>query len=899
MNSLSLDDSTILNIQLIHDGEYHSAGASVVRREAMNTTPSCEDEPIHIPGSIQRHGFLLLLDGREEQVVAASQNAEEFLTLPLKLILGASVDAILDREVLAALRAAIHSNGTSEVLTFLGSFKMRDELYSVVTHRVQDKRVLEFERLDRLVSPELMNSVITNFVATLSKLNGETELLQAITKQVKDLTGFDRVLLYRFDEAGHGTVLTEENNGTLPSYLDLRFPASDIPQQARDLYVLNTVRTIPDATYVASPLRAAKQGQAQNVDLSMSLLRSVSPVHLEYMRNMGTLSSMSISIVCEGRLWGLISGHHSTPHSVPYLVRSACDLLTKMVSSQLVAFRTSSRLAQMMHFHAVQRRMLTHMAAENDYVAAIVSQMGDLAQVTDAEGAALIIDGHCEIHGQTPGVESVQRLATWMDAQQELMLFESRHLKREIDWADEISDVASGLLAIRISDVRQSYLMWFRPEVVRTVNWAGEPPLKSREGSNGNGVKGLHPRESFEIWKEQVRGRSAPWTEMEVESARDFRNALVTISLKRAEEAVELSEARFRQLTHALPSPVWTSDDDGLLTYVNEKWRDQGLDEHGIWYENARLGPEEETRCREHWQTVVATGAPFEAELRFRADAEGAARWNLVRSIPFVRADGSRAGWVGTCTDLTDRRERETALRMAEKLALTGRMTSVIAHEINNPLEAITNLLYLMVQELQGNASALSYLEMAQYELERISGITRQTLRWSKESIQHAEFSTVGALFEDVVRLFAGKVRNRQIKVRIEGGESIRFYGVVGQIRQVMANLVSNALDAALPNSSIWLAAACNEREIEIAVRDEGVGMNEETRRQLFHPFFSTKGDLGNGLGLYISNEIAERHGGRLEAESTLGVGTTMRLTLPAITAARETSDSGVAVEIH
>jgi light-regulated signal transduction histidine kinase (bacteriophytochrome) len=851
----------------------------------MITTSNCEDEPIRTPGSIQRHGFMLLLDKREEHVVAASENAEEFLAVPLKLILGASVDMILGREVLAALRAGIRSDETGS-LTFLGSFKMRDELYSVVTHRAGDLRVLEFERLDRLVSPELMNSVITNFVAALSKLDGETELLQAITRQVKDLTEFDRVLLYRFDQAGHGIVLTEENNGTLPSYLDLRFPATDIPQQARELYVLNSVRIIPDATYVPSPLRTINQSTVEGLDLSMSLLRSVSPIHLEYMRNMGTQSSMSISIVCDGKLWGLISGHHAKPHSVPYLVRSACDLLTRIVSSQLMAFRTASRLEKMMHFHGVHRRMLTHMAAENDYVAAIASQMSCMAQVTDADGVALIIDGHCETHGQTPGEEAIRRLAAWMDAQPEFKFFESRHLKREIVWAEEFSDVASGLLAIRISDVRQSYLMWFRPEVVRTVNWAGEPPMLRDGQSNSNRDKSLHPRESFRIWKEMVRGRSAPWTEMEIESAREFRNALVTIGLKRAEEAVELSEARFRQLTHALPSPVWTSDDDGQLTYVNQKWRDQRLGERGRWYEQVGLGAEEEARCRQLWKAAVTAGTTFEAELRFHAGAEDVERWNLVRSIPFLRADDTRAGWVGTCTDLTDRREREAALRMAEKLALTGRMTSVIAHEINNPLEAITNVLYLVGQELQGNASALKYIDMAQYELERISGITKQTLRWSKDSIQQAEFATAGALFDDVVRLFAAKIRNRHISVTIAGGESLRFYGVLGQIRQVMANLVSNALDAVPVGGRVWLEATAGEGGLEIVVRDEGEGMSEETQRQLFRPFFSTKGDLGNGLGLYISNEIVERHGGRLTVESTVGVGTMMRITLP--DAARE-----------
>jgi light-regulated signal transduction histidine kinase (bacteriophytochrome) len=859
----------------------------------MITLSNCEDEPIRIPGSIQGHGFMLLLNKPEEHVIAASENAGEFLAVPFKLILGATVDTILGREVLAALRAGTRSDETGS-LTFLGSFKMRDELYSVVTHRVGDLRVLEFERLDHLVSPELMNSVITNFVATLSKLNGETELLQAITRQVRDLTGFDRVLLYRFDQAGHGTVLAEESNGALPSYLDLRFPASDIPQQARELYVLNSVRIIPDATYVPSPLRATTQSTIEGLDLSMSLLRSVSPIHLEYMRNMGTQSSMSISIICEGKLWGLISGHHAKPHSVPYLVRSACDLLTRIVSSQLMAFRTASRLEKMMHFHGVHRRMLTHMAAENDYVAAIASQMSYLAQVTDADGVALIIDGHCEMHGHTPGERAIRRLAAWMDAQPELNFFESRHLKREIEWADEINDMASGLLAIRISDVRQSYLMWFRPEVVSTVNWAGEPPTLSDGQSNSNREKSLHPRESFRIWKEMVRGRSAPWTEMEIESAREFRNALVTISLKRAEEAVELSEARFRQLTHALPSPVWTSDDDGQLTYVNQKWRDQRLGERGRWYEQVGLGAEEEARCDQLWKTAVAAGATFEAELRFHAGSEKAERWNLVRSIPFLRADDTRAGWVGTCTDLTDRREREAALRMAEKLALTGRMTSVIAHEINNPLEAITNVLYLVGQEVQGNASALKYIDMAQYELERISGITKQTLRWSKDSIQQAECATAGDLFDDVIRLFAAKIRNRQITVTIAGGESLRFYGVIGQIRQVMANLVSNALDAVPVGGRVWLDAMTGEGGSEILVRDEGEGMSEETQRQLFRPFFSTKGDLGNGLGLYISHEIVERHGGRLSVESTLGTGTTMRISLPDVARDEVTSDSDV-----
>jgi PAS domain S-box-containing protein len=356
----------------------------------------------------------------------------------------------------------------------------------------------------------------------------------------------------------------------------------------------------------------------------------------------------------------------------------------------------------------------------------------------------------------------------------------------------------------------------------------------------------------------------------------------MTISLKRAEEAIELSEARFQQLTHVLPNLVWTADDDGQLTYVNQTWRDAGLGSEGRWFEGGRVVVEDEIRCREWWKKAVAEGAAFEEEVRFRRSADGAERWNLVRAIPFRRANQSRAGWVGTCTDLTDRREREMAFRITEKLALTGRMTSVIAHEINNPLESITNLLYLLKNEVEGNDPAREYIGLAEYELERISGITKQTLRWSKEGNQRAESGMAGAVFEDALRLFAGKIRNRQVTVEVVGGGDVAFFGVVGQVRQVMANLVSNAVDAAPVGGHIWLEATADDDTMQMIVADDGAGMSDEVQRQIFQPFYSTKGDLGNGLGLYISQEIVERHRGELIVESAVGKGTRVRVILPA-----------------
>jgi light-regulated signal transduction histidine kinase (bacteriophytochrome) len=855
--------------------EVSSAGEERMTEGLLRIGENCADEPIRVPGSIQRHGFLLLLDDGAEHVVGASENTEEFLEVPLGLILGAPLETILEREIFGALTALLHSSKDKVPLTYLGSFQMRGRFFSVVTHRVNGERILEFELTDRLVNPEMTNQLFTNFVSKLNSLRGEMELCRAITEQIADLTGFNRVLLYRFDEAGHGTVLCEHNDGTLPSYLDLRFPASDIPQQARDLYILNTVRIIPDAIYVSSPLRGLNRRPLEALDLSMSILRSVSPVHLEYMRNMGTMSSMSISIVCEGKLWGLISGHHAEPRRVPYLVRSACDLLTRLVATQLTSLATAANLQQMVHFHAVQRRMLTQMAAEINYLAAITDQMKDLIQITDAEGAALVMDGQFTVAGITPLDRDLKRLAEWMYSRPDLEVFESRHLGSQVDWASEFSEVASGLLAIRISHVRQSYVMWFRPEVLRTVRWAGEPNHHQDKNQK------LNPRKSFEIWSELVRGISEPWTEVEIESATEFRAAIMTISLKRAEEAVQLGEARFLQLTNALPHPVWTSDDDGQLTFVNQKWIEQGFGSQGRWYEQERLTKEDQRRSGNLWQAAVTQGVPFELEMRFHPPSSDVDRWNLVRAIPYFRSDGKRAGWAGTCTDLTDRRQREAVLRMTEKLALTGRMTSVIAHEMNNPLEAIINLLYLLNSRVEEDETARGYIESAERELQRISGITKQTLRWSKESVQTPQTKTAGYFFQDILQLFAGKIKNRQVTVLIEGGEDVPVYGALGQISQVMANLMANAIQAVPLGGEIRLSAGHDGDITEIKILDNGHGMNEEALRHLFEPFYSTKGDLGNGLGLYISHEIVERHGGSLIVESQVGIGTGIRVRLP------------------
>ena len=869
----------------------YSQESSPLAKEIAATEVRCEDEPIRVPGAVQQHGFLLVTDGEFQSVLIASENTDRFLMLPFRLILGAPLETLLGRELLAALRGIRHNPDAERdgLVTFLGSFRLQGEFFSVTTHSSGQDRVLEFELQDQLVGPEMMNGVITNFVGTLSRLKTEAELCDALVRQIADLTGFDRVLLYSFDGEGHGTVLSEVNNGKLPTYLGLHFPASDIPRQARDLYVLNTVRIIPNVNYDPSPLKGSPGQEVRHFDLSLSLLRSVSPTHLEYMRNMGTQASMSVSLVTDGRLWGLVSGHHAEPRLVPYLIRSACDMLTKMASTQLSSFHTASRLQQMVRFHAVQRNILTELAAGQNSMEELAGQLPQVLEITNAAGVALVVEDQIVTYGEVPSDVATASITEWLNETQETDTWVSSHLSTELPWTNDIRAEASGLLAIRISAVQHRYLLWFRPEVVKTVRWAGEPEKIITANET------LHPRHSFSEWKETVKGRSESWTPVEIDSARDFRSALTTISLRRAEEAVELGEARFRQLTQALPVRVFTADDSGRLTYTNERWQNTGLSQSGRWFDERQLPPEDASMCAALWSHAVASNTDFEAEVRLKTpdpDAPdgftGQERWNFVRAVPFHRANAARAGWIGCFIDLTESKERETALRMNEKLALTGRMTSVIAHEINNPLEAITNLMYLLRAEVHDVGPATGYIGMVESELERISGITKQTLRWNRESPDQRQNFRAGEMVDDVLRLFAGKIRNRQITVKLDGDRQLQLTGVVGQLRQVLANLVSNAIDAAPVGGSVSIGITAAAIEISpaeagFAVTDNGKGISADIQKRLFEPFYSTKGDLGNGLGLYISREIVERHGGRIVVESVVGSGTTMHVWLPVV----------------
>lgn len=525
---------------------------SVTGMDVHALDEACAREPIHLPGAIQPHGALMVFDGREPLHTApvreASANLGTVLSLETPLQEGAALPALFGPEG-AWLAGELEQWRLTREPGFIRRITLGgNEPVSALAHWSGERIVLELEPLG--ANPISSDDLARDMQAALAEMNaapGLPALLAASVQRVRLLTGFNRVLVYQFDEAAHGMVLAEDGDGVLPSYLGLRFPASDIPAQARELYRLNRVRLIPDADYAPVPILPAHADAppAGPLDMSFSVLRSVSPVHIEYMRNMGTAASMSISVVVEGRLWGLIACHHAKPRWAPPAVRQACDFLGQILAMQIGARERAVDAAYRLDLKNRQSRLLAHLAgAQQRYAEHLERNPEDWLGVANADGAAIVTGGEVRAAGLTPPDADIHLLSRWLHRQGTPETFaedrfDMRAAAAELNTSLSVEAshaLACGVLAVSISQIHPDYLIWFRSELVRTVRWGGEPA--KQEGDDGR----LHPRRSFAQWQEQVRGLARAWSGAEVESAQELRQAILSFVLRRAEELAELSE---------------------------------------------------------------------------------------------------------------------------------------------------------------------------------------------------------------------------------------------------------------------------------------------------------------------------------------------------------------------
>ncbi|AKQ45197.1 PAS/PAC sensor protein [Rufibacter radiotolerans] len=498
-------------------------------------SPLCGSIPLHLVNLIQPHGLLLTLDKENFELVQVSENLENFMGLPVNELLGQPLSHFLPADQFEFLRDKIENQSNRDKIPFHLTLKGSDREVSFIAqlHLKPEYALIELEvNLQPTAKDSFMAlyQEIKHITSLFKQSRSTQEIAQIVTEEIKRLTGFDRVLAYQFDPNWNGIVVGQSKVEDMDDYMDLRFPASDVPKQARDLYFRNPYRLIPARDY--QPVRllpVINPITNRFTDLSDSTLRSVAPVHLEYLTNLKVQASMSVALIIEDKLWGLISCHNKTPKNPGFEVRAAMELLCNVVSVQIAAKEREVAIELRSHLRGIHARLLEQIYTTANFAEALVSGDCVLQELFNLSGAAILFEGGIWTCGQVPSQQELKELIYWLKRSKSEKTFATDTLPGQYVRAKDYKEVASGLLVIPINSEQGEYILGFRPEVLQTISWGGNPDNAIQMEPDG---KTYHPRNSFATYQQTVKNTSLPWLAEELEAAEVLRAAVLEKIIK-------------------------------------------------------------------------------------------------------------------------------------------------------------------------------------------------------------------------------------------------------------------------------------------------------------------------------------------------------------------------------
>jgi light-regulated signal transduction histidine kinase (bacteriophytochrome)/CheY-like chemotaxis protein len=507
---------------------------------------NCDREPIHLVAAIQPFGFLIAVSGVDCLVTRVSGNVLRWLGREPAALLGLPIHNVFTEQAVHTIRGHLQSAIMADTVARAFGIALIDggSSFDVAVHVSGDSIVIECE--PSIDEPGLnAGAVVRGMVARLQQTSDQTTFYRVAAREMRALTGFDRVMIYRFDPDGSGEVIAEAARAGLESYLGLHYPASDIPQQARLLYRRNWLRIIPDVIAASSPITPAVDRNGVPLDLSMSILRSVSPIHIEYLQNMGVAASMSISILGQDKLWGLFACHHYEPHHVPFARRTAAELFGQMFSLLVENRERESEATYEARAQNLHQQLVTVMASEAKQFESIIAHLDDIADLLTCDGIGVWVNDRATLKGLTPNEQQFADLIVYLQRSDISEIYARNEIGSEYPPGRAFAERAAGMLVIPLSRPPRDYLVFFRKEVARAVNWAGDPSKPVTVGPLG---ARLTPRTSFELWRETVNGQSQHWLPVECRIAEGLRVSLLEVILRLSSfTEVERRRAQERQ----------------------------------------------------------------------------------------------------------------------------------------------------------------------------------------------------------------------------------------------------------------------------------------------------------------------------------------------------------------
>ncbi|GBO56776.1 phytochrome, two-component sensor histidine kinase [Pseudanabaena sp. lw0831] len=515
---------------------------------------NCDREQIHLLGHIQSHGILIGINELDLTIAQISDNTIDFFNIPASSLIEKPLSTLFPKSQIDTLVSFLARKDLEifNPITITVQIEEKKYLFQGVMHRSDGLLILELELLSTGIDSSLgFYHFARSATANVRQANSFTEMSDLLAQEIRKITQCDRVMLYRFEPDHSGIVIAEAKDEQIESFLGLHFPAADIPELARKLYYKNWLRQIIDVNSHPVPIVPLNNPITQEpIDLSFSTLRSVSLGHIKYLQKMGVSASFSISLINAGKLWGLIVCHHFSPRYIDYEARKACEFLAQVMSIEIVSRYEQELKNAQEKVKIVQAKIKQNILKPHQSINDIFSQNAeDLLNLVNAQGVVIYLSDRISEIGICPSQKFISSLILWLETKSE-DVFHTNCLSYLYPEAIAIKDIASGILAISISLNHTSYhIIWFRSEVIQTVNWAGDPNKLALDDEWE-----LTPQRSFELWKETVKAKSLPWDEVAIETASELRSTLMLAALELSQQALRLEAERAQVASQAKTS---------------------------------------------------------------------------------------------------------------------------------------------------------------------------------------------------------------------------------------------------------------------------------------------------------------------------------------------------------
>lgn len=492
----------------------------------------CGSLPLNHINVIQSYGYLIVLDRPTLKILQVSENITALFDTELPQIINKPLTDFIDTAVIQSLQERFGKKNNEKVPA---TFAINGRNMPALLHFKADYLILEVEKQQH-VGERSFTSVFEEVkyaMAAIERADTIEDVSRAAISELRKLTGFDGMMMYRFDSEWNGTVIAEEKVPELENYLGHTFPASDVPRQARELYLKNPYRLIPDRDYQPVRLYPIINPVTHTfIDLSDCNLRGVAAVHLEYLKNMNVQASMSIRVIHQGQLWGLIACHHVTPHYLTFEICAVCELLSSVISNKITTIIYKENFDIESEIQRRQTALVARVYAEGSLLEGLFNdQDNNLMHLFSASGATAIIEGQTTSIGQVPHEDFMNDMVLWLQSKQINQVYASDSLPELLEDAVPYADKASGILILPIDGAKGDYLICFRPEVIQTIKWGGDPNQTINFEADG---KNYHPRNSFKIWQQTVNHTSVAWSKQELEAAQSMRSFIYEYKTKQA-----------------------------------------------------------------------------------------------------------------------------------------------------------------------------------------------------------------------------------------------------------------------------------------------------------------------------------------------------------------------------